>query len=245
MEEAILQGADWLEIDVQEDATGRVVVAHDSDFMKLAGNPLKVWDATPETLAPVDIGSWFDPLYADQRVPTLREVLELARGRAKVLVELKYYGHDEQLSARVAEIVEQTDMVDQTAFMSLKVKQVADMRVVRPAWRTGLLAATAIGDLSQHDADFLAVSTALASPGFVSRAHAAGKQVYVWTVNDPVVAAAMLSLGVDGLITDEPGLIRQVLEQRAAMRPGQRLALRLSHLFGLTGTDKVYRDDSP
>lgn len=245
MEEAIAQGADWLELDVQEDATGRVVVAHDSDFMKLAGNPLKVWEADAESLADMDVGSWFDPAYADQRVPTLREVLDLARGRARVLVELKYYGHDEQLAARVAQIVDQAGMVADTAFMSLKPQQVADMQTVRPNARVGLLAATALGDLSQHSAGFLAVNTATASPGFIARAQAAGKDVYVWTVNDPLTMARMLARGADGLITDEPALARHVIETRSEMTPAKRLMLEFANLFGIRGTDKIYRDNSP
>ncbi len=245
MEEAIAQGADWLELDVQEDATGRVVVAHDSDFMKLAGNPLTVWDATPEALAEIDVGSWFDPAYAGERVPTLREVLELARGRAGVVVELKYYGHDERLAARVAEIVEATDMVSATQFMSLKPEQVADMRSLRPDWPVGLLAAISVGDLSQFDASFLAVNTGTASPGFIARAQGAGKKVYVWTVNDPIDMATMLARGVDGLITDEPGLARAVMDELAGMTTGQRLMLQLAGLFGLDGSDKTYRDTSP
>ena len=53
---AIDDGADWIELDVQEDAEGTVIVAHDSDFMKVAGNPLKVWDATAADLGGDEVG---------------------------------------------------------------------------------------------------------------------------------------------------------------------------------------------
>ena len=81
------RGADWVEIDVQETADGEVIVIHDSDFMKLAGVDLKVWDATFEQARTIDIGGWFDPEFAGERVPTLREVLETARGRSHVVIE--------------------------------------------------------------------------------------------------------------------------------------------------------------
>ena len=103
---AIEEQADWIELDVQEDADGLVIVAHDSDFMKTAGSGLKVWESTAGNLAELDIGSWFDPAFADQRVVTLREVLETARGHVGVVIELKYYGHDDRLEDRVVEIVE-------------------------------------------------------------------------------------------------------------------------------------------
>ena len=44
----------------------------------------------------IDVGSWFDPRFSGERVPTLVEVLEAARGKAHVVIELKYYGHDQQ-----------------------------------------------------------------------------------------------------------------------------------------------------
>lgn len=245
MEEAIVQGADWLEIDVQEDANGEVIVVHDSDFMKLAGNPMKVWDATSEELAKIDVGSWFDPAYADERVPTLRDVLLLSKGRAKVLVELKYYGHDKQLAERVAQVIEEVDMVDQTAVMSLKTKQVEDIKRVRPEWRRGLLAATAIGDLSQYDANFLAVNSAIASTGFIARAHEAGKDVYVWTPNDAMTMSQMLSRGVDGLITDEPGLAKDVIAARQDMNLVERLLIEVADIVGFASPAKTYRDASP
>lgn len=245
MQKGIEDGADWLEIDVQENADGQVIVIHDSDFMKIAGVNLKVWESTAAELADIDIGSWYDSTYTAERTPTLEQVLELAKGRVNVLVELKYYGHDDRLAERVAEIVEQTGMVGQTAFMSLKPQQVTDMKQVRPDWRTGLLAATALGDLARYDADFLAVNTATASPGFIDRARDAGRDVYVWTVNDPLTMSQMISRGAAGLITDEPAMARQVIEARAEMTLAERLMLEVADLMGIEAQSGTYRDSSP
>lgn len=230
---AIEDGADWVEIDVQETSDGAIVVAHDSDFMKAAGNPIKVWDATLADLAEVDIGSWYDPAYAGERVPLLRDVLLEAKDRARVIIELKYYGHDVDLENRVISIVEETDMADQVATMSLSYPAVQKMRDLRPDWRTGVLAATALGDLSGLEGDFLAVSVATASPGLVARAEDAGKQVYAWTVNDALSMSRMISMGVHGLITDEPALARQVIAEHAELPAIARLALWVSESFGV------------
>jgi len=245
MQQAIEDQTDWLEIDVQENADGEIVVIHDSDFMKLAGDPVKVWDATSEKLAQIDIGSWFDPAFSDQRPPSLKQVLELAKGKVKVVIELKYYGHDEQLEQRVIDIVEQLGMVDQTAIMSLKYTAIQKMRKLRPDWTLGLLSATAIGDLSRLDTDFLAVATSLASPGFIKRAHQAGRKVLVWTVDDQITMSRMISMGVDGLITNEPEMARQVLSERADMSTVERLLIHATQLFGEPYTPRQYRDISP
>ncbi|MXN66551.1 glycerophosphodiester phosphodiesterase [Stappia sp. GBMRC 2046] len=239
VEKAMEDRADWVEIDVQETADDEVVVAHDSDFMKLAGVDMKVWDATMADIGEIDIGSWFDPAYSGERTPTLRQVLLAAKGRGKVIIELKYYGHDVDLEARVVRIVEETAMADDVAVMSLEYDGIRKMQALRPEWRYGVLAATAIGNLAGLEADFLAVNTGQVSLGLIRRAHDAGKQVYVWTVDDPVTMSRMISMGVDGLITNEPALARQVMETRNGLTAYQRLALWLSDRFRVGSFDLV------
>ena len=245
VQRAIEDKADWVEVDVQETADGEVVVIHDSDFMKLAGNKVKVWEATLAQIGDIDIGSWFDPSFSAERVPTLSKVLEAARGKAKVVIELKYYGHDQKLEQRVVDVVEAAGMVNETAIMSLKYDAVSKIRSLRPDWKIGLLSATAIGDLSNLDTDFLAVATGMVSAGFVRRAHDAGKQVFAWTVNDPVSMSRMISLGVDGIITDEPEMARRVLADRAELSTVERLLIHTALLFGQPYTPREYRDNSP
>ncbi|WP_424985333.1 glycerophosphodiester phosphodiesterase family protein [Microbulbifer sp. S227A] len=245
VEKALQDGADWVEIDVQETADGQVVVMHDSDFMKLAGVDLKIWDATMPELAGIDIGGWFDPAYSDQRTPLLRDVLELAKGRSKVLIELKYYGYDEDLENRVIGLVKETGMVGNIATMSLKYPAVQKMLRLEPDWRAGVLAATAVGDMARLDGDFVALSKARATPWLASSVQEAGKDLYVWTVNDPLEMSKMISMGVNGLITDEPALARQVLAFRAELSTAERLVLWMSEELGLSVNTREYRDASP
>ncbi|HBS50565.1 MAG TPA: glycerophosphodiester phosphodiesterase, partial [Rhodobacteraceae bacterium] len=245
VEKAIEDGADWVEIDVQETADGEVVVIHDSDFMKIAGVDLKVWDATMEDIAEIDIGSWFGPDYEAERAPTLRAVLDAAKGRAGVLIELKYYGHDERLEARVAEIVAAAGMEDQVQVMSLKLPGVRKMAGLRPDWPAGLLASASLGRVWELDVDFLAVNQAAASPLLVRKLRERGKPLYVWTVDDALSMSAMVSLGASGLITNEPALARDVLAQREALSRGERAVLLLADRLGVDLERKAYRDDSP
>jgi len=236
---AVEDGADWVEIDVQETADGEVVVAHDSDFMKVAGVNLKIWDATMERLADIDIGGWFDPAYAGERTPTLRQALEAVKGRGRMLIELKYYGYDVDLEARVVGIVDALGMAGDIAVMSLKYDGIRKMRALRPDWRYGVLAATAIGNLTGLEADFLAVNTGQVSLRLIRRAHQQGKQVYVWTVDDPVTMSRMISMGVDGLITNEPLLARRVMTARNELSTAERLALWVADQLRIKSFDLV------
>jgi len=242
---AIEDGTDWVEIDVQETVDGQVVVVHDSDFMKLAGVDLKVWDGTLEQIQTFDVGSWFAPEFADQRVPTLIDVLQESKGKAQVVIELKYYGHDQQLEQRVIDIVEQLDMVEETAIMSLKYDAVQKGRKLRPGWEVGLLSAQVIGNMSKLDVDFLAVNMAMATPAFIRTNQAAGKRVFVWTVNDKMSMFRMMSLGVDGIITDEPALARQVMAERSELNSVERLLIHTAVVLGKPLPRKKYRDQSP
>ena len=242
---AVIDGADWVEIDVQETRDGQIVVVHDSDFMKLANNPLKVRDGDLARIQTLDVGSWFDPQYKEETVPTLEQALEETRGRAGLLIELKYYGYDEQLEQRVVDIVEAAGMSDDVSVMSLKLPGVRKLQALRPQWTTGLLAATALGDLSKTDVDFLAVSQRMITARFIKRSHTAGKQVMVWTVNDPLSMSKWISMGVDGVITDEPEMARTVLEERSKMSSAERLVLQAALFLGKPVPENLYRDKSP
>jgi len=224
---AIEEGTDWVEIDVQETRDGEVVVAHDSDLKKLGGPGTKIWDFMAEDLRQVDIGVWYGPQFAGEKVPTLQEVLQTCKGKARVNIELKFYGHNQRLEERVAEIVEAEGMQDQIVVMSLERAMVERMKALRPEWQVGLLTAVAVGDLTRVEADFLAVNLKIARRSFIDSAHKRGKRVYAWTVNDPVVMSTMIGRGVDNIITDEPALARSILEQREELNPIERLLIEL------------------
>ena len=233
IERAISAGAQWVEIDVQETADGEVVVIHDSDLMKNAGVDLKVWDATVDEITAVDVGSSFDPQFHDERVPTLREILNLCKGRIGIIIELKSYGHGQMLEQRVVDLVEASGSVDEVQCMSLKPGVVAQLKKLRPDWRVGLLLSLAVGDVRNIEADFLAVNARFATSRMVQEAHEAHKLLYAWTLNDPVSISRMVGRGVDGVITDYPDMAKNVLVQRAELSVVQRLLLEFAETLGV------------
>ena len=164
-------------------------------------------------------------------MPTLAEVLALCKDRIGVNIELKYYGHERRFEQSVAEIVEAAGMDDQVVVMSLSLDGIRAMRGVRPDWTLGLLSSVALGNLARLDVDFLALNGRAATRRLIRHAHAQGKQVYVWTINDAVGMHSMFGRGVDGVITDEPALAVSVLQQRAELEPSQRLLMQLADLF--------------
>jgi glycerophosphoryl diester phosphodiesterase len=196
--------------------------------MRLGGDPLPVREVKPEQLAQIDIGSAFHPRFAGEAPITLDRALEFCGDRIGVLIELKFYGGEQRLEERVIDVVERRGMGDQVMIMSLKRESVERFRALRPEWKLGLLSTLALGDLTRFDVDFLAVNSRAATPRLLERARRTGRDVYVWTINEPAQISAMLSRGVDGIITDRPHEAFKVLRERARMNPGERLLVEIA-----------------
>jgi len=243
--QAIADKTDWIELDVQEAKDGMVVVIHDSDVMKLAGVSPKIWESTTEELKKIDIGSWFDPKFAGEKIPTFKEVLQEVKGKVKVLIELKYYGHDDALEQKVVDIVEEIDMSKDVAVMSLKPEQIKKIKAIRPEWKSGILLSKMVGDISKMDVDFLAVNLGMMNPSFIKKTHAVGKKLYVWTADDPLTIFRMLTYGADGIITNEPEIARKVMEEQKNLKPIERFILHVAVVLGKELPKKAYRDESP
>nr|WP_300371532.1 glycerophosphodiester phosphodiesterase family protein [Methyloprofundus sp.] len=107
------------------------------------------------------------------------------------------------------------------------------MKALRPEWQVGLLTSAALGNLSNSEADFLAVNIGLATRFFVHAVHIKGKQVFVWTVNDAATMFTSAGRGADGLITDKPAMARIVLPHRANMPVIGRLILEFAEILGV------------
>ena len=210
-----------------------MIVEHDRDFMRAAGARIEVSQATNEDLADLDIGSSFAPEFSDQRVPTLRQVLELAKGKVGIFIELKYYGRDVQLEEKVVELVEETGMSDDIVVMSLNYDGVRKTAAIRPNWTYGLLNAVAIGDLTRLDVDFLALTANNTTVPMIRRTHRRGMKSYPWTIDDPVQMWIMMSRGADGIITDQVARAKRIKELRAEVTPVGRFIIWIAGEVGL------------
>jgi glycerophosphoryl diester phosphodiesterase len=90
-----------------------------------------------------------------------------------------------------------------------------------------------VGRLTEVDVDFLAVSVGLATSSLLRQAHARGRDVYVWTVNDELTMAQEILRGVDGLITDDPARARAVIQAESRLTSAERLLLGMAFWLGV------------
>ncbi len=232
VQQAIEDGADYAEIDVQETADGVIILNHDKDYLLVAGVPRDVHEVTYEETQAFDVGSSFSADFANERVATLAEVLDVAKGNINVNIELKYYGQDVRLAERVINVVREKDMADNVLIMSLHYEGVEEVRELAPDITAGFLVSDlTFGDLTELDVDFLAVSSNLATPSFVSQVHFAGKEVFVWTINDGDDVPPYLYRGVDSIITDYPVIIREQIELWEQISASEKLLLAIADRF--------------
>jgi glycerophosphoryl diester phosphodiesterase len=231
IERAIQDRADFVEIDVRLTADSSVVLSHDADLMRTAGVPVSISASTPEELQAIDVGGLFDEEYQGERIPTLEQAVDLIRNRIRLAVEIKSTASDGlYLTERVVEILKE-DRLRDAVVLSLRLQDLQHVRRLAPDMAVGYVTAASVGRLERLDVDHLAVASRLAGHVFIAEAHAAGKEVWVWTLDDPVMASRMIERGVDNVITNQPALVAEVLRERASMDPAERMLLRFHDMY--------------
>jgi glycerophosphoryl diester phosphodiesterase len=224
-------GTSYVELDVQRTRDGALVVIHDGDLMRMAGDPRKVKDLALAEIESIDIGRKRGPQYAGEHVPTLAEVIDYARGRFRINIELKYNVPDPQLAAAVVALLREQQFLDQVVITSLDHAALRQVEQLQPSLETGLIVTAAVGNVVKTDTDFVSLNSARATASLVQQARAAGKKVHVWTVNKPEVMLRMIERDVDNIITDDPATLVRVMRDRNGLTPQEQVGVRLRVLF--------------
>jgi glycerophosphoryl diester phosphodiesterase len=89
IELAIANKADMIEIDIHQTKDGKLVVIHDDKLDRTTTGKGKINELTLEEIKKHDAGSWFNTSFSNEKVPELKEVLELINGKCKLLIEIK------------------------------------------------------------------------------------------------------------------------------------------------------------
>ncbi len=212
LEKAVEEMADRAEIDVQETADGEIVLCHDTNLKRVAGVNKKVSDLTLEQIKKLDVGSWFSSQYQGEQIPTLEEVMEYAKGKIDLNIEIKNLGNTSDLPEKVMELVEKHEMQEQCVITSTNRLYLKRVKAVDPEIRTGYIISAAYGNFYSDDfIDLISIRSSFVTERLMESAHEAGKTVHAWTVNGKVEMERLKQLGVDDMITDRPVLAREIL----------------------------------
>jgi glycerophosphoryl diester phosphodiesterase len=228
--EAIRLGADAIELDVQLSADGVPMVIHDETVDRTTNGHGRVASFASRDLRRLDAGAWFSSRFKGERIPTLEEALECARGRCGLNIEIKELlktgrrsrraasraadaGH-EAVARAVAQVVARTGFKDLLLVSSFSSQALLHARAAMPAVHLGLLASRSLRGLGalHRSVRLYAVHphVRLASPRRARLARRLGLVVLYWTVNDVRLMRRLLALGGDGLMTDDPALFHEM-----------------------------------
>jgi glycerophosphoryl diester phosphodiesterase len=211
---AIDAGAGMLELDVTLTRDRRLAVIHDSTVNRTTNGRGRVNTMTMAHLHRLDAGGWFAERFAGEPVPSLEQVLDAVRGQVLLNIEIK----PEAFEPRAPHDAVERQIVE----MVTERQMTTDVLVSSFAWRVlarvrALSANLAIGLLSELPADERLIYWFRRLDGFswhpdyrvVSRSQVKllqgfGARVYPYTVGGRIDTAALLAMGVDGLIVDDP-----------------------------------------
>ncbi|CAA9314746.1 MAG: Glycerophosphoryl diester phosphodiesterase [uncultured Lysobacter sp.] len=230
---ALDAGADAIELDVRLSKDGALVIFHDSDFLRIAGDPRDVVETPLAAIRKIDAGSWFDRKFSDERIPTLGEALAFINRRAVTIIELKPDANnaDRLLAATLREI-ERGGWQDVVMLASLSPGLVRDARVAAPKAKLVLFANAALpGTARRTDFDMLGLNHLALNGAAVADARRHGYRLQVWTVNDPARMARYMDLGVDDISTDRPAEAVRVRAEREELTDVELLLVRLRSWF--------------
>ena len=226
--QAIVDGADWAEIDVQLTADQALVVMHDTDLARVGGGDRSVDQVTLAQIRELDVGAPFDSRFVGERIPTFDEMLAAAGTAIRLNVELKPHNKRDALvlAGRVVAAIQAAGMTDRCRICSQSYEGLQEIRKIEPKLEIGYIAANTLGDLAQLDVNFLMVKSNLADRQLVERAGLRTIAIHAWTVNDPALVGPLLDAGVANIITDDPAGMRARLEEIQSLNPVDRLLLR-------------------
>lgn len=230
VEFAVDQHATWVEVDVQRSADGELVIMHDTTLARTTDAeevfpdraPWNVGDFTLEELRRLDAGSWFSPDFAGEPVPTLREVIEALGRRSGLLLEFKAPELYAGIEAAIAEEFESIPGYlrsalrgDRLVVQSFNHDSMRTFDGLLPEVPTGLLFGERPTDEQIVEASSWAEqinpSYRVVDQDVVDAVHDNGMTISVYTIDTGQLMRQYINLGVDGIITNYPGVLRDIL----------------------------------
>jgi glycerophosphoryl diester phosphodiesterase len=218
--------ADMVEIDVTLTADGHIVVIHNETLDRTTNGSGKVFRFTLAELQKLDAGSWFDPSFAGERIPSLDAVLDEVEGRILINVEIKSEAVDRGIVPMVAAAIQRQGMVDQVVVSSSSPTALQQMHSEAPEIRTAVLYNTKF----HKGRDSVEIVTDLGASVFhIKRQRLTGKMlrrcrehdipVGIYTVNKPARMRRLVKKGIDAIFTDHPDRLLEILTFTALGAP--------------------------
>jgi len=211
---AIAQGAEIIETDARLSKDKEIVLIHDETVERTTNGKGRVSQLTLKELRSLDAGSWFGKKFSGERIPTLSEAIDVTKGKAKLNIEFK--GEDLLLVPKVIDLLKEEGFIKKVILSSFNYSFIKETKRLKPQIITGLLFATPAQEREGFSywkwLDLILPRYNLVSEDLVARAHSRGLKVIAWTVDKPEKMKRLIDLGVDGIASNYPALLIEILK---------------------------------
>lgn len=206
LEGAAEVGANYVELDILLTKDNKFVVMHDYNLKRLAGINKQVKDMNYDEVVglPIKQGDY------TSKIPSLEEFVNKAKDlNMKLVIELKPHGGEP--SNYVDILIEEIKKLklENYKFMSLNSKVMEELETKAPNLETGYVIPLQFGNFHKSNVDFFVIEDFSYRDRLVEQAKKQNKKVFVWTINDPALITKYLQSPADGIITDEPELVKE------------------------------------
>ena len=198
-------GADYVEFDIILTKDNKFVVMHDYNLKRLAGVNKRVQDMNFDEVVGLTIkqGDY------TSKIPSLEEFINKAKElNMNLVIELKPHGAEppNYIDILIDEV--KRLKLENYKFMSLNSKVMEELETKVPTLETGYVIPLQFGNFHHSNVDFFVIEDFSYRDRLVEQARKENKQVFVWTINDPALITKYLQSPADGIITDEPELVK-------------------------------------
>lgn len=217
LDRAISMGATMLEVDVRLSSDGHPVIIHDDDLSRTTNGSGRVRDLTLEQIKRFDAGR-------GEKVPTLAEVVDLARGRVELYLELK----GQLTPAPTVKTLHTAGLADQAIVNSFHSCLLQEVKSIDPVVRSSMLVRRA-----DRSADYIERALAikadyvhlcwedgsptphmLLDPVMIARIRQRGLGIILWHEERPAELRELVKFDVDGICTNRPDLLDTILKEQ-------------------------------
>ena len=205
LEGAAEVGADYVEFDIILTKDNKFVVMHDYNLKRLTGLNKRVQDMNFDEVVGLTIkqGDY------TSKIPSLEEFVNKAKElNMNLVIELKPHGAEP--SNYIDILIDEVKRLklENYKFMSLNSKVMEELETKAPNLETGYVIPLQFGNFHQSNVDFFVIEDFSYRDRLVEQARKENKQVFVWTINDSALITRYLQSPADGIITDEPELVK-------------------------------------
>ncbi|SMO91389.1 glycerophosphoryl diester phosphodiesterase [Gracilimonas mengyeensis] len=220
---AVDMGAEMIELDVLLSKDGVPVVIHDETLERTTDGRGKVEDYNLRDLKKLDAGSWFSSGHKGEGIPTLEEVLNFAKGRIAVNIEIKTEAVTDSLNGGIEEkalkLVYKHKMQDYVLFSSFDYRAIAHLRELDVDISTALLYEKSQSEkrepkelVSDYKANAFNCSQRQFSKKWAEQLNEQGIPVFIYTVNKTQQMRKVIELGASGIFSDKPDVLKKLVD---------------------------------